>query len=373
MKHFTTICLALLLAVAVSAAGDITKEFPMKMGKQLVVDLESGGSITITGWDRELVRIEVNTKYIDPEDLRLDFDERTDGLEIVARERRWGRSRKSSVDFLVKVPNKCDLELESMGGSFTISGVEGVIEGKTMGGSLDLSDLKGKVDLHTMGGDITLANSDVDGKVHTNGGDVTLRDVVGNVKGSSLGGPVTYRNVTDRRGKGTGDVVKISTMGGPIRVDDAPGGADLNTLGGDIRIRSAADFVNATTLGGDIWIDAIDGSVDASTLGGDVEVTMVGDPSKGERDVELSSLSGDVVLTVPKGLSMDIDVTIQYTRNSKKPKIVSDFSLEEEETKEWDYDEGSPRKYIYGTGKVGDGKHRVRIKTINGNVYLREG
>ena len=70
---------------------------------------------------------------------------------------------------------------------------------------------------------------------------------------------------------------------------------------------------------------------------------------------------------------MEIDITLQYTKDSRKPKIVSDFRIDEEETTEWDHHDGSPRKYIYGTGTVGDGKNRIRIRTINGNVYLRKG
>ena len=72
---------------------------------------------------------------------------------------------------------------------------------------------------------------------------------------------------------------------------------------------------------------------------------------------------------------MEIDIEIAYTRDrrSKDFKIESDFALETEETDEWDYDHGSPRKYIYGLGNVDGGAHKVKIRTINGNVYLKRG
>jgi len=84
-------------------------------------------------------------------------------------------------------------------------------------------------------------------------------------------------------------------------------------------------------------------------------------------------MGGDIDLTVPKGLSMEFDIEIQYTKDAdRKPKIVSDLDIEIEETKEWKKKYGQKRKYIYGTGKAGGGKHLIRIRTINGDVKIKE-
>ena len=73
-------------------------------------------------------------------------------------------------------------------------------------------------------------------------------------------------------------------------------------------------------------------------------------------------------------VSMDIDIELAYTKNSRKNyKIDSDFKINEKRTDEWQRDKGSPRKYIYGKGKTGDGKYKIIIKTINGNVFLKQG
>jgi DUF4097 and DUF4098 domain-containing protein YvlB len=112
-------------------------------------------------------------------------------------------------------------------------------------------------------------------------------------------------------------------------------------------------------------------------MGGDVDVTLVGNPAEKNRDVDISSKGGDITLVVPAGLSMDVDIRLAYTResgyDSKSFRIESDFDLQEEHSKEWDDEYGSPRKYIYGKGKINGGKHRVRVETINGNVYLKKG
>jgi hypothetical protein len=127
-------------------------------------------------------------------------------------------------------------------------------------------------------------------------------------------------------------------------------------------------------MGGDIDIDEIDGGAEASTMGGDVTVKMIGDPDKGDRDIDLSSMGGDIKLTLPAGLSIDFDITLTYTKRARKDyKIISDFSIELEESEDWDYSAGSARKYIYGTGKISGGKNKIRIDTINGNIVIGKG
>ena len=171
----------------------------------------------------------------------------------------------------------------------------------------------------------------------------------------------------------TADTVQISTMGGQIHVDDAPAGASVSTMGGNIRIERASRFVKAKTMGGDIFIDDVDGWVQATTMGGDVEVRVVG-LGDAEKGVSLTSMSGDVTLTVPDGLSMEFALSIAYTRNSDQDyKIVSDFGIRQEEDTEWDFRHGSPRKYLYGTGSVGGGRHLIKIETVNGDIRIRKG
>ena len=366
----TLIVIAALVIATPALSGEILeKSFKVESGQRLYVDLDSGGSILITGWNKNEVVVKADLGRFSLEDCDIVMQKTDEGVEIESE-----RCDNGNRDFRVHVPEKFDLELHTMGGTITIRKVEGDISGQTMGGNLDLRQLKGDIRLKTMGGDIVLVDSNVDGKVTTMGGRVLLEDVVGDVDGTSMGGNVIYRNVTDRKGKTTGKVVNITTMGGDINVDDASHGASVHTMGGEIHIRSAADFIKAKTMGGDIRVDAIDGWIRATTMGGDIEVTMVGDPKKGKRDVTLTSMGGDIELTVPDGLSMEIDIELAYTKSSTQDfEIFSDFDLDQERTDEWDTRRGSPRKYIYGKATIEGGKNKVKIETINGNVYLRKG
>lgn len=362
-------------AEAAQDGGRTERQFNVGAGKRLTVDLKTGGTVDIAGTDGGTVTVVSSVTGENAADTDLVFNETADGLHVVSRYtggRR--RNRDADVRLEIRVPRRTDIALDTMGGDIRIAGVEGDMRGKTMGGALDLSDLKGVLDMTTMGGSITLKQSQVNGKVSTMGGEVLLEDVTGDVKGSSMGGKVTYKNVTNSKGETTGQEVKITSMGGEISVDEAPAGADVSTMGGDIEIRSAAGFVKAKTMGGDIRLDSVDGGINATTMGGDVNARMVGDPNQGQRDVEITSMGGDIFLTVPAGLSMDIHIEVSRTRNSARaPQIVSDFPVQQRESADWITGEGTPRKIIYGTGQVGGGRNRVVIKTVNGDVHLKRG
>jgi DUF4097 and DUF4098 domain-containing protein YvlB len=218
-----------------------------------------------------------------------------------------------------------------------------------------------------------------------------VENVVGDVDVRSGGGNVQYKNVRDREGnlrapdqvfdggresdwEVTEETILISTAGGGIHLEEAPAGARVSTGGGSIEIEDASRFVWATTGGGDIEIEANEGAVEASTGAGDIEVIIREDDGKRGSDVILATGHGEVTLTVPRGFSMDLDLTIAYTRNSRRDfEIVTDLEIDEERTQEWDYDQGSPQKYIYGSGRIEGGRHKVRIRTTNGNIRIREG
>jgi DUF4097 and DUF4098 domain-containing protein YvlB len=353
--------------------ADYEKEFVTAQGKKLDIDLKTGGGISITGWDREAVSVKGYREGRDGKEAILEMEETSSGVSLRSHYAGSRHNRSGAINLEISVPRRYDVRLETMGGGVSIENVEGRMTGKTMGGALMLSGLKGNLDLLTMGGAVTLKNSDVDGNVKTMGGEVLMEDVTGDVKPSSMGGNVRQKNITGRSGEVRGREVNISTMGGDINVDDAPLGAALSTMGGTIHVRSAAKFVKAKTMGGKVLLDAVDGWMEATTMGGEIEATMTGDPSDGKRSVVLTSMAGDIMLSVPAGLSMEIDVELAYTEGHEgEYAIKSDFPVIQEVSPEWERENGSPRKIIHGTGKVAGGSNRVTIKTVNGNVTIRK-
>ncbi|MCU7493354.1 MAG: DUF4097 family beta strand repeat-containing protein [Bacteroidota bacterium] len=349
----------------------VEKEFKASKGKTLTINLKTGGGIVVKGWDKDLVNIKATIGGRDAKDLKFDFNEVEQGVEINSKYTGDKEGWSSDCDLVIMVPDKFNLSLYSMGGAVSLSNIEGRMTGKTMGGALTLDHLKGYLELKTMGGAVTLTSSNVDGRVETMGGPVMMEDVTGGVKGHTMSGKVDFSNVNNKNAEDIKDEVKITSMGGGINVNAAPLGADVSTMGGEIKINSAKKYVKAKTMGGNITILDVDGSVNAHTMGGDVEVNMTG--TGDDRDVKLTSMSGDVTLEIPADFSMNVKVKLAYTEGREgKYKIESDFGLSQDESKEWDGDEGTPRKYITGTGSFNGGKNSVVIETINGNVLIKK-
>lgn len=183
--------------------------------------------------------------------------------------------------------------------------------------------------------------------------------------------------------------VHIHRMGGDIDVPDAPNGANLGTMGGNIRVGTVGSYAKLHTMGGDITIHQASGSVDASTMGGKITIRDVNGPTKAstmggditvhmtgssasQRDVKLSSMGGTIELTVPKDFGMDVKIKVAYTKNHEEPRIIQHLGLQQTQSTDWEYHYGTPRKYIYAMGRVGDGRNRVTIDTINGDVILKQ-
>ncbi|MFC1492687.1 DUF4097 family beta strand repeat-containing protein [candidate division KSB1 bacterium] len=389
MKRLTFIILTVfLLAGIVNAQEVIEKSFTVKKGEWIDINIDTGGSVEIEGWDKDEVFISARERYRDLEDYDIEISQKSRGVYIEVYEaREWDRRRRnnrSDLRFEIKVPKEFNVRVETMGGSIRLTQIDGEFRGKTMGGDLELRNLKGDVSLTTMGGAVEVVDCELDGDVSTMGGQVLIEDVVGDLDASSMGGNVIHRNVTDKSGRSTGKEVRIKTMGGPIRVDDAPQGANVKTMGGDIRIRSAGDHVLAETMGGRVEVDELDGWIEAITYSGDITVKVVGDPDSDDKHIELESLSGDIELEVPANFSMDIDIEIEYTRRSRgRYKVETDFDLEIEESQDWERPRRWDRerrssnrddvKYITAKGKNEGAKNKVYLRTINGNIYLKKG
>ena len=164
----------------------------------------------------------------------------------------------------------------------------------------------------------------------------------------------------------------LATMGGDIHVGKAHGEVRAHTMGGNIDVGSADSTLNVQTMGGDIEVRSANGSVKAETMGGDVTVHVKDPVEAGSHDIRLSSMGGQIVLTVPKDFPMTVDVTLTYTKkNEGRYRITDNLGLTQTTSPDWDTHHGAPRKSIYAKGRIGDGRHHVTVKTINGDITVK--
>ena len=157
--------------------------------------------------------------------------------------------------------------------------------------------------------------------------------------------------------------IEAATMGGNVQLTQLRGELAVKTMGGNIGIDHSQVSGHVKTMGGNISLSNTPGLVDCETMGGNITIIMVGDPDDGERDVDLDSKGGDINVHLPAGFSGEFDIEIKQTNDRKPCKITSEFALKQST-------EGTRHKVIRASGQTVTGRHRVVIRTVNGDVNI---
>ena len=158
----------------------------------------------------------------------------------------------------------------------------------------------------------------------------------------------------------SGDVT-ITSVSGPSRVDSSSGDVTLKDIGGAVHIHSSSGGVSLDGIRSSLDAYTSSGDIDARRLAGDVNLVA----SSGSVDAEFSSFdavhivrmessSGDLSLTVPRGVGFKVDAT---TRSGS---IDSNLRLPIQE-----HDSGADV-----VAQVGDGKASVQMRATSGDIGI---
>ena len=153
---------------------------------------------------------------------------------------------------------------------------------------------------------------------------------------------------------GGGMSTRNNDVGVEFRVQ-VPSYADVlaNSVNGKVEVDRVEGDVLATTVNGSIEVDA-GGAVSARTVNGSIDVRF-GDAGSLD-DLEFESVNGSIRLRVPSDLAAELDIR---TQNGS---IETDWDLPV--TGKW-----SGRRL---EGPVGGGGRRLRARTVNGDVTIRD-
>ncbi|WP_224998947.1 DUF4097 domain-containing protein [Cesiribacter sp. SM1] len=266
------------------------REFSMNEPGSLEVQT-SGGSITVEGHEGDKVRVEMHVKVrgrsIDSTDAKaqdalenyeFNISKSSNTVYAIAKSKGsgWFGNNNTSVSFRVYVPTDMACDLDTSGGSISISGVngsqkvhtsggslnivniEGEMEAKTSGGSINIEQFSGALQAKTSGGTINLERATGDLDVSTSGGSIKLNDVAGRVQASTSGGSINA-NILELDSQLT-----LKTSGGSIHAVVPKGvGMDLDLKGNKVNTQ-------LTNFDGQVEKDKIVGSIN----GGGVRVVM---------------------------------------------------------------------------------------------------
>ena len=151
-------------------------------GRTLLVRLETGGSFTVRGWDRDSVHLRAHLAGRDWRDTKLHLDRFPNGTRLRTGLGGSQLEKSTSHEFELWVPRNYDIDLESAGGDLHIENVNGTFRGQTRGGSIELEHVRGTANLSTRGGNIRIVDSRLEGRVTTRGGAIERTRVTGGVR-----------------------------------------------------------------------------------------------------------------------------------------------------------------------------------------------
>jgi len=255
----------------------------------------SGGSITVTGGNSSDARIEV---YVSPsnsnssmtkEEIKQRLDElynldvsvSNGKLTAIAKSKQQIKDWKKSLSiaFKIYVSQNVSTDLNTSGGSISLTNLSGRQKFSTSGGSLNIDKLSGDIDGTTSGGSIQVQNSKDDIRLVTSGGSITASGCTGKLELKTSGGSLDLSNL-----KGT---IDAATSGGSINGNSIEGELEATTSGGSIRLKDIRSSLNTSTSGGNI----------------NVEITQLG------KYVKIDNHAGDVSITLPKTKGLDLDLS----------------------------------------------------------------
>jgi TonB family protein len=282
------------------------------------------------------------------------------------------------------------------------------LEVSTQGGSVDVGDIDGRLVCDTAGGKIRVGRVGASARLETAGGDLSVQDVAGDLAASTGGGNILAGSV---RGSAT-----LRTGGGHIRVERIDGETRLETGGGNIFLDRAGARLVATTGGGRIMVGEAAGELQARTGGGGIRVwrltgpaqiqTGAGSiflagvtspvrastasggitallapasapvtpsaprapapqrPSRGSTLAEFECTGGDLVVFLPKDVSLNLDAAIEGGDNFRM-EVDPSFALTLKS------DQMVSGRAFRAEGVMGGGGPLLRLRAVSGNILLR--
>src|SRR5688572_4416100 len=97
MQRFLAVGLLTILG-ATAAADTITRDVPAAPGQLLEFRLDTGGGVTVTGWDQRQVSARVTRNGRDAGDIRVDVRPTSRGVEITSRYETRHKNHSSNLD-----------------------------------------------------------------------------------------------------------------------------------------------------------------------------------------------------------------------------------------------------------------------------------
>lgn len=176
---------------------------PLQNAKMLSVE-SPGGSIVVTGWDRDEIRVQAEHSRRSFVSVR-----RTRGGDRLSIEAEANRGPATIVDFRLSVPRSLALDLSGTYTEITVEGVNGEVSAETTQGDVTVRGGSGSVKVSSTTGKILVDGARGSIEAETAADDIRFVNVQGDVVAESAGGDILFENAQATS-------VDVGTTGGRI-------------------------------------------------------------------------------------------------------------------------------------------------------------
>ena len=254
MKILTSTLTILLLTSAVAMASESIDQ-TIAADPDVSVEIDNiSGSIRVTGWDRNEVRV-TGSMGDDVESVDISGGPGQITIEVEVPDnqgRRWRRGSDIDVRLEVQMPHGGELDASGVSAGIRVEGVNGRLELGSVSGSVEARSDSGEVEADSVSGSVKITGS---GSTQ--------------VEAESVSGSVVVVGAAER--------VSVSTVSGRIEVEASEvSRCDLESVSGSISFNGAI---------------APDARFEVGSHSGNITLTL---PSNTSADFDMSTFSGEV-------------------------------------------------------------------------------
>lgn len=313
--------------------------FRTTTGQRLELDLATAANVTLTGWDKEEVVVQV-----DLEGQYLEVTSRQEEGVVYVRSRytQTTDAAFSRGTIQIKVPYQLSVKGELTRGDVTLRELRGQTQLTTGPGFLTGYDLQGELHLEARNGQVELLGGHIEGTVYAQQGSV---------------------KVSDLRGKFT-----------------AGAGA------GQFSVNSFSQPVHGQIGLARLQLTVSEGDVDARAFRSTMDVTWQGDPEKARHNLSLSGTNSRMTLYLPETLGLDAELDQVSTDDKDKPaagpgdgtqpvavsSLESDFALGTLPAAKTFTHQGKAHKLVQVRKKINNGGNKLHIRATDSQVKLKK-
>ena len=320
-------------------------------------------------------------------DLHVDTTGRTPFVDIQAEEAKLHESCGKQVieysgtgarSWRITTPKDIDLDLTTVGGTITVTDVDGNVTLHTRGGTVLVGNVRGNATIVTEGGAIKVGNvggsahlrtpgtievGDIGGnaELHTTAGRITTGSIMGMMADAEAGRAISINKAME---------VQANTTSGDISIGEA---AHINAKsgGGHITTRRVHGGFHGRTEEGDIRLDNAGSWVEASTGRGNILVHMFPENMDGDLHMDLQAGNGDVTVYLPSRLRASIDATVQRPAFQSAP-ITSEFPSEPRRPSQTLIPENKYYAPTHSESAINGGGNKIVLGTLAGKITIRK-